>query len=69
MFDVRFDLTRKARLVAGSYRNKDVLAHLTYASIVSRDSIIIALILAALNDVDIPVGDIGNAYLNAPCEE
>jgi len=29
----------------------------------------INLLLAALNDLDVLTGDIGNAYLSAPCEE
>ena len=69
VFGVTFDLTRKSRLVAGSNRNKDVAAHSTYASVVSRDSVRVLLILAALNSLDILSGDISNAYLNAPCEK
>ncbi len=42
---------------------------LTYSSVVSRDSVRIAFMLAALNDVDLLVADIGNAYLNAPTRE
>lgn len=35
IFDVKFDLTQKARYVAGGHRNKDMPAQYTYASIVS----------------------------------
>ncbi|KAL7535630.1 hypothetical protein ACHAWF_005219, partial [Thalassiosira exigua] len=35
----------------------------------SRDSMRIALLVVALNDLDIFACDIGNAYLNAPCKE
>jgi hypothetical protein len=42
---------------------------LTYSSVVSRDSVRIAFMLAALNDVDLLAADIGNAYLNAPTRE
>ena len=38
-FDVKFDLTQKARLVAGGYQHKDVPAYHSYASVVSRDSV------------------------------
>ena len=69
IFDVKFDLTRKARCVAGGHQNKNIPAQCTYASVVSRDSVRIAFLLAALNEVDILAGDIGNAYLNAPCKE
>ena len=69
IFDVKFDLTRKARLVAGGHRNKEVGAHLTYLTVASRDSVRIAFLLAALNDLSILAGDISNAYLNAPNRE
>ena len=37
---------------------------MTYASVVSRESVRIAFLLAALNNLEILGGDIGNAYLN-----
>ena len=69
IFDVKFDLTRKARLVAGGHRNKDVPARATYSSVVSRDSVRLMFLIAALNELNILAADIGNAYLNAPCKE
>ena len=69
IFDVKFDLTRKARLVAGGHRNKDVPAHTTYSTVASRESVRIGFLVAALNGLDILAGDIGNAYLNAPNRE
>ena len=68
IFDVKMDFTQKARYVAGGHVTKPP-ASLTYASVVSRESVRIAFLLAALNDLDILAGDIGNAYLNAPCRE
>ena len=44
-------------------------ALLTYSSVVSRESVRIAFTVAALNDLDVLVADIGNAYLNADCRE
>ena len=35
----------------------------------SRDSVRICLLLAALNDLNVLSGDIENAYLTAPCRE
>ena len=64
IFDIKMDLTRKARFVAGGHMT-DPPSSMTYASVVSRDSVRIALLLAALNECDILAGDIGNAYLNA----
>ena len=69
IFDVKFDLTRKARLVTGGHRHKDTPVHSSYSSVVSIDSVIISFLLAALNDLDILAGDMGNAYLNASCKE
>ena len=69
IFDIKYDLTRKARLVAGGHRNKDVPAHITYSSVVSRDSVRIGFLIAALNGLKVSAADIGNAYLNAPCAE
>ena len=42
---------------------------LCYSSVVSRDSVMIAFLVAALHDLDVFACDIGNAYLNAPCKE
>ena len=68
VFDVKMDFTRKMQLVAGGHKT-EALKTLTYSSIMSRDSMHIAFLLAALNDVDILSADIGNAYLNAPTRE
>jgi hypothetical protein len=68
IFDVKMDFTRKARLVAGGLMT-DTPSYLTYSSVVSRDSILLGLLLAALNDLDVLSCDIRNAYLNAPCHE
>ena len=68
VFDVKADFTRKARLVAGGHLT-DPPSSITYASVVSRESVRIAFLLAALNDLDILAADIGNAYLNARTRE
>jgi hypothetical protein len=41
----------------------------TYSSVVSRDSVRLAFLIAALNGLDLQACDVGNAYLNAPCRE
>jgi hypothetical protein len=41
----------------------------TYASVVSQESVRIALTLAALNDLEVMTADIKNAYLTAPVLE
>ena len=70
VFDIKMDgdFTRKARLVAGGHMT-DTPSSITYSSVVSRESVRIAFLIAALNDLDIFAADIGNAYLNAPCRE
>jgi len=69
IFDVKIDLTRMARLVAGGHRSPSVKPHASYSSVASRDSIRLCFMLAALNEIDILMGDIGNAYLNVPNKE
>jgi hypothetical protein len=59
---------RKARLVAAGHTS-NAPSTLTYASAVSRDSVRIALTIAALNDLKIMACDIQNAYLTADCRE
>ena len=68
IFDVKMDLTRKARFVAGGHLT-ETPASITYSSVVSRDSVRLAFLIAALNDLKILACDVGNAYLNAPCRE
>ena len=61
------DLTRKARLVPGRHKNRDVPAYATYSSVASRESIRMAFLIAAMNSMDVLAANIGNTYLNAPC--
>jgi hypothetical protein len=68
VFDVKMDFTRKARFVAGG-NTTETPASITYSSVVTRDSICLAFLIAALNDLEVLSCDIGNAYLNAPCRE
>ena len=59
---------RKARLVADGHKTSTPPS-ITYSSVVSRDSVRIALTIAALNDCKVLACDIQNAYLTAPCRE
>jgi len=68
IFDVKCDFTRKARFVAGGHWT-DAPAQLTYSSVVTRDSVRIAFLIAALNELDILAADVRNAYLQAPVQE
>ena len=67
-FEVKIDLRRKARYVAGGHLT-DPPSFLTYSTVVGRESVRIAFLVAALNNLNILAGDIQNAYLNAPTEE
>ena len=69
IFDVKLDLTRKAWLVAGGHRKKDVPKYTTFSTVASRDSVRIMFLIAALNGLDILSTEVGNAYLNAECRE
>ena len=66
IFDIKMeDFRRKARLVAGGHMAK-APATITYASVVSCETVCIALLMAALNDLNVKVGDVLNAYITAP---
>ncbi len=69
IFDIKMkDFQGKARLVAGGHMTK-APATITYASVVSRETVRIALLMAALNDLNVKVGDVLNAYITAPITE
>ena len=68
IFDVKMDLTRKARYVARGHL-MDPPASMTYVSVVGRETVRIAFLIASLNDLKILAGDIQNAYLNAHTKE
>lgn len=65
LFNVKMYFTRKARWVLNGHRYADPVCS-TYAGVVSRESVRIALTYAALNDIDIVAADFQNAYLQAP---
>ena len=65
VFDVKMDFTRKARWVKDGHKTPNPIWS-TYAGVVSRESVRIALTYAALNDIPVMAADIQNAYLQAP---
>ena len=65
IFDVKMTLQRKARWVLDGHLTSDV-EYSTYAGVVSRESVRIALTYAALNGLDVWCADIRNAYIQAP---
>ncbi len=70
IFDVKMDFTRKAWWVNDGHKTPDS-STLSFAGVVSCESIIIGLTYAALPLLGLPVigGDIQNAYLQAPSSE
>ena len=68
VFDIRMTLERKARWVKDGHRTPEP-DNSTYAGVVSRESIRIALTYAALNGLPVCATDIQNAYLQAPSTE
>ena len=68
IFDVKLDLTRKARLVADGHKAPEPVTT-TYAGVVSRESVRIALTYAALMGLDVFGADIQNAFITAPTSE
>jgi hypothetical protein len=62
------DFSRKVRFVASGHVT-DPPANITFASVVSRDSVRLAFLIAALNDLHVLGADIRNAYLNAMTSE
>jgi hypothetical protein len=69
IFDVKMeDFRRKALFVDGGH-TMDTPHAMTYASVITRQSVMIALTLAALNDLEVKMADIENAYLTAPITE
>ena len=69
IFDVKMgeNFRRKARFVAGGHTTEVPDYLITYSSVVSRDSVRIALTIAALNGLKVMACDIQNAYLTADC--
>lgn len=69
VFEVKLEgFRRKCRMVAGGHM-VEAPATITYAGVVSRDTVRIALTIAALNELEVKACDIQNAYLTAPCAE
>ncbi len=54
--------------MAGGHLTK-APATITYASVVSHETVHLALTFASLNDLDVKVGDVLNAYITAPVKE
>ena len=69
IFDIKMSLERKSRWVLDGHLTEDPEFISTYAGVVSRESVRIALTYAALNGVDVWAADIRNAYIQAPSSQ
>ncbi len=69
IFDIKIeDFRQKARLVAGGHWT-EAPATITYASVVSRGTMRLALTIVSLNDLKVKVGNVLNTYITAPVKE
>jgi len=62
VFDVKFDLRRKARLVAGG-NHTDPSKEDIFSGVVGMETVRLGFLIAAMNRLDICAADIGNAFL------
>ena len=62
VFDIKIDFTRKAQWVINGHKNS-VPERSTYARVVSRESTRITFTYTVLNDIDIYVSNMQNAYI------
>ena len=69
VFDAKFDGRRKARLVAGGHRAPDITREEAYSGVVSMETIRVAFVLDALNNLDVCAADISTAFLHGKTKE
>ena len=68
IYDVKHDLRRKARFVAGGHVTKPPKEE-TYSGVVDHESVRLTLFVAEMNNLQVRAADIGNAYLHATTRE
>ena len=68
VFDIKMNFMQKAQFIAGGHTT-EAPASMTYCSVVSHDSVCLAFLITALNDIDIMSVDLKNAFIQAPCHE
>jgi hypothetical protein len=62
VFDVKFDLRRKARLVAGGHQT-DPPKEDVYSGVVAMETVRMGFVVAAMNGLQVCAADVGNAFL------
>ena len=68
IWSVKMDFIRKARWVLDGHKTPDPVGS-KYAGVVSRESVRNAFTYAALNELDVCMADIRNAYLQSPTSQ
>ena len=68
IWSVKMDFTRKAKRVLDGHKTPDPVGS-NYAGVVSRESVQIAFTYAALNDIDVFMAVIRNAYIQSPTSQ
>ena len=69
IFDVKMEyFLRKARIFAGGH-TAETPATMTYASVVSRETVLLDLVITILNDLELNCRDVMNVYITEPIEE
>ncbi|MGL4349062.1 MAG: hypothetical protein ACRCT2_00500, partial [Plesiomonas shigelloides] len=68
VFDVKFDLRKKARLVAGGHKT-DPPKEDIYSGVVDFMSVRMGFMFAAMNDLKVCAADVGNAFLYGKTRE
>ena len=69
VFDVKFDLRRKARLVAGGNFTDTPDKEEIYSGVVGMDVVYLGFTVAAIQGLECCVGDVGNAFLYGKTRE
>ena len=62
VFDMKFDLRKKLRLVAAGNHTDNPKEDI-YSGVVSLESLRMAFLMAAMNDLKVMAADVGNAFL------
>jgi len=68
IFDIKFDLRKKARLVAGGHTTEPPKEDI-YSGVVGMETVQTGFVLASLNELEVCPGDIGNAFLYGKTRE
>ena len=69
IYNCKFDGRQKFKLVLGGHRTPDVPPEEVYSGVVSMDTIRLAFIMGALNNLDVCAADISTAFLYGKTRE